>query len=83
MLGKFTTKREHHVDAMLCRVPAGPSKSSVVRSHSLRVRLGMVTGMAKIIEFYVPAGFRKKVRWIPADQRGKVLPFPAHEQKSA
>ena len=40
--------------------------------------------MAKIIEFYVPSGFRKKAtRWVPADQCGKVLPFTLVEKKSA
>ena len=32
--------------------------------------------MAKIIEFYVPSGFTKKVtKWVPAESRGKVIPF--------
>jgi len=34
--------------------------------------------MAKIIDFYVPSSFRKKAtRWIPPEQRGKVIPFGA------
>ncbi len=39
--------------------------------------------MAQVIEFYVPDRFRKKVRWVPAEQRGKVLEFPAPVKKSA
>ena len=40
--------------------------------------------MAKIIEFYVPDKFRQSVRrWIPPDQRGKIVPFPEPVKKSA
>ena len=27
--------------------------------------------MAQVIEFYIPARFKPKVKWIPAEQRGK------------
>jgi len=39
--------------------------------------------MARVIEFYIPDRFRKKVRWVPLEQRGKVLEFPAEIKKSA
>jgi hypothetical protein len=40
--------------------------------------------MAKIIEFYVPNSFRKKAsKWIPPEQRGKVLAFGLQQKKSA
>jgi hypothetical protein len=39
--------------------------------------------MAQVIRFYVPDRFRKKVRWVPSEQRGKVLEFPAEVKKSA
>jgi hypothetical protein len=40
--------------------------------------------MAKIIEFYVPASFRKKpAKWIPVEQQGKVIPFVLPQAKSA
>jgi hypothetical protein len=39
--------------------------------------------MAQVIEFYVPDRFRKKVRWVPATQRGKVIEFPVEIKKSA
>jgi len=39
--------------------------------------------MAKVIEFYVPDRFRKKVRWVPQEYRGKVIEFPAEVRKSA
>jgi hypothetical protein len=32
--------------------------------------------MAKIIEFYIPERFQKKVRCVPELQRGKVIEFP-------
>jgi hypothetical protein len=42
-----------------------------MRSHLLRVRLGMVTAMAKVIEFCVPEKFRKQSgKWISPEQRG-------------
>jgi hypothetical protein len=33
--------------------------------------------MAKVIEFYVPQNFKATARWVPADQRGKVVEFPS------
>ena len=39
--------------------------------------------MAKIIEFYVPDGFRKRGKWVPAEERGKLIPFPVREKKTA
>jgi hypothetical protein len=39
--------------------------------------------MAQVIEFYVPGRFRKKTKWVPAGQRGKVLAFRADIKKSA
>jgi hypothetical protein len=43
----------------------------------------MVTAMAKVIEYYIPGRFRKTARWIPPDQRGKVIEFPVPQKKSA
>lgn len=31
--------------------------------------------MAKIIEFYIPDKFQKRVKWIPEEQRGKLTEF--------
>ena len=39
--------------------------------------------MAQVIQFYVPDSFRKKVKWVPPDQRGKVITFPVEVKKSA
>jgi hypothetical protein len=44
----------------------------------------MVTAMAIVIEFYVPKKFREQSgKWIPPEQRGRIIPFPAPEKKSA
>ena len=39
--------------------------------------------MAKVIEFYVPDRFRKKVKWVPLEQRGKVIAFRESVKKTA
>jgi hypothetical protein len=33
--------------------------------------------IAKVIEFYVLQNFKATARWVPADQRGKVVDFPS------
>jgi hypothetical protein len=37
--------------------------------------------MAQVIEFYIPAGFRAKARWVPAEVRGKIIQFPTMAMK--
>jgi hypothetical protein len=39
--------------------------------------------MAKIIEFYIPSNFRKKDKWIPPQERGKIIEFNLPTKKSA
>jgi len=39
--------------------------------------------MAKIIDFYVPARFHKKVKWVPPADRGKVIEFCVPIRKTA
>ena len=39
--------------------------------------------MAKVIEFYIPERYRKKVNWAPAVARGKVIEFPMPVKQSA
>jgi hypothetical protein len=39
--------------------------------------------MAQVIEFYVPVKFQKKGKWVPRDERGKVLEFPLTVKKTA
>jgi hypothetical protein len=39
--------------------------------------------MAKVIEIYIPSRFRKEQKWLPPQQRGKVIEFRADIRKSA
>ena len=39
--------------------------------------------MAQVIEFYIPTRFKAKVKWVPVEQRGKIIAFPADLKKSA
>jgi len=39
--------------------------------------------MAKVIEFYIPERFKRKTRWIPPEQRGKLIYFRVDFRKSA
>ena len=39
--------------------------------------------MAQVIEFYIPARFKPKVKWVPVEQRGKIIAFPSDLKKSA
>jgi hypothetical protein len=47
----------------------------------LEEKLGMT--MTKIIEFYIPNNFRKRVKWVSPEQRGKIIEFPSQMKKSA
>lgn len=38
--------------------------------------------MAKIIGFYIPQRFQKKVKWVPQSERGKVLEFHLNTTRS-
>jgi hypothetical protein len=37
----------------------------------------------KVIEFYIPINFSKRVKWLPPQQRGTVIKFRLPTQKSA
>ena len=39
--------------------------------------------MAQIIEIYIPTRFRKKEKWIPPEERGKLIQFSTPVKKSA
>jgi len=55
-----------------------------MRSHPLRLRLGVVTAMKNAIEYAISEQFRKQSgRWIAPEQRGQILPFPTPQKKSA
>jgi len=54
-----------------------------VASPGVDHRRESVDCYAKVIEFYIPNTFRKKVAWIPQEQRGKVIEFCLDVKKSA
>ncbi len=39
--------------------------------------------MARILEFRVPDNYSKPVKWVPAEDRGKIIEFPSQQKKSA
>lgn len=39
--------------------------------------------MANVIEFYVPVRFRKAVKWVHPQLRGRVLEFPLSQKRTA
>jgi len=39
--------------------------------------------VAKVIEFYIPNNFRKKLKWISPELRGKIVQFAPPAKKSA
>ena len=39
--------------------------------------------MANVIEFYVPVRFRKTVKWVHPQQRGRVLELPLAQKRTA
>lgn len=39
--------------------------------------------VAKIIEFYIPNSFQKKVKWVSPVRRGRVIEFGLRINKSA
>jgi hypothetical protein len=39
--------------------------------------------VAKVIEFYIPNNFRKKLKWLPPELRGKIVQFAPPVKKSA
>jgi hypothetical protein len=39
--------------------------------------------MARVIEFYIPNRFQKKVAWVPPQRRGQVIEFCPLVKKSA
>jgi hypothetical protein len=41
------------------------------------------TTVAKVIEIYIPNNFRKSVKWVPLEKRGKIIEFVSQILKSA
>jgi len=66
-----------------CTIQASAEQNGLRNRYPLRVRSGGSKAMAKVIEFYVPDKFRRRSKWIPPKQRGKVIQFPALQKKSA
>ena len=46
-------------------------------------RIGRINAVAKVIEFYIPTRFLKRAKWIPPQERGKVIEFCPPTKKSA
>jgi len=69
---------------MLERPSAKTKKALWTRSnYAIKRGRGMVTAMAKVIKYYIPDRFKKPAKWIPSNQRGKLIEFPLPEKKSA
>jgi hypothetical protein len=65
-------------------VGASESKAGCIPVNSggnLRREGGMT--VAKVIEFYIPKNFRKSVKWVSPEQRGKIVEFVSQPKKSA
>jgi hypothetical protein len=39
--------------------------------------------VAKVIEFYIPSNFRRKVKWLSPEQRGRVIELSAGSSLAA
>jgi len=51
----------------------------------MRESLGEKSGLtvAKVIEFYIPNSFRKSMKWVSPEQRGRIIEFVPQVKKSA
>lgn len=58
-------------------VPSRPDQ----RGHDRRKAGDRV--VANVVEFYIPSRFRKRVKWTPQQQRGKLIEFRPPAKKSA
>ena len=48
-----------------------------------RILAKAVKHMAKVITFYVPTRFQRKVKWVAPQKRGKLIEFRMQIKKSA
>ena len=87
------------MDAVMRRVQGASEKTQVDRFRPLSVRVGvgrtlnsayvMETAewkggtVAKIIEFYIPIRFSKREKWLPPQERGRIIEFRLPTTKSA
>jgi hypothetical protein len=90
---------QEHVDAVMRGVQGTSEKPLVERFSALSVRMGVVgtlatsagretvelkdRAVAKVIEFYIPTNIPKRVKWIPPQQRGKVIEFSLPPKRTA
>jgi hypothetical protein len=79
-----------YVDEVMRCLQGSNEKAEIKRFGSLSVRVGVAgleekAGMtvAKVIEFYIPNNFRKRVKWVSPERRGKIIEFPSQMKKSA
>ena len=77
-IGSDTLQPNPHLTKQLGRTPLAVSRH---KRGATAVDRRMV--MAQVIEYYIPARFRPKVKWIPPEQRGKIIAFPTDLKKSA
>jgi hypothetical protein len=82
-LGSISQQLARSEIVVSCTIQASAEQSRLRNRYPLRMRLGGSKAMAKVIEFYVPAKFRRRSKWTPPKQRGKVIQFPALQKKSA
>ncbi len=70
-----------HMGANL--LPCNAAVRLQARTSAMGVEKKVGMSMAKVIEFYIPNTFQKRVIWIPPEQRGKVIEFCLQVKKSA
>jgi hypothetical protein len=79
LASKVTALNAEHMGANL--LPWNAAVRLQARASTIGEKVWIV--MAKIIEFYIPNSFRKKVAWVPPEQRGKVIEFCLEVKQSA
>jgi hypothetical protein len=66
------------------RSPSAIHKHKLTRTEIAKAARQMMEDvMAKVIKFFIPEYFLKKVNCIAPNQRGKVIEFPSAKTKSA
>src|ERR1700730_10023071 len=70
-----------HMGANLLPCNAAVRLQARTSAMGVEKKVGMI--VAKVIEFYIPNTFRKRVVWILPEQCGKVIEFCPQVKKSA
>ncbi len=88
-------RAKDHVDTFMCSLQSTIAKIASVRFCSLSMWMGMArstinnrvkqkgAAAPKIIEFHVPNNFRRRGKWLPAQDCGKIIEFKLQTRKSA